>query len=332
MNNEILTDPLFFNYIAFWLFVIGLCVGSFLNVVALRGLSNESIVLPPSKCPKCNNNLKWWMNIPVLSYLFLGGRCHYCKIKISPQYPVVEFITGLLFLFTFLKFGYSIETIFYLIAFSLLMVMTICDLKESVIFDIHAYILIIAGLILSLFSGLSAFYMAIIGALAGFILYEIVARLGYLVAGQRAFGEGDSLIASGIGAFFGWKMMIVSALISVIVMSVFTFPYFFYRSYRQGKKKTCFALIFAILIVISAYLVSRFNLINSLNWTLFFFGMAMALTGYCAKLILDDMKKPNVNNEIGPCMLPFGPAMAVSFLILAFFGAQIKSLIISYYF
>jgi len=326
-----INDPLFVHYIAFWTFVIGLCVGSFLNVVALRGLSGESIVLPPSKCPVCHNKLKWWMNIPVLSYIFLLGKCHYCKTKISIQYPIVEFITGLLFLFIFLKFGYSISTIFYLIAASLLVVMSVCDLKESVIFDVHAYLLAAAGLILCAFSGLSGFLASIGGAVLGFLIYEIFARSGYLFAGQRAFGEGDSLIAAGIGAFFGWKMMLVSIFISIIVMSLFTFPYFFIRSMKLGRKKTCFALIFALVLMAAAFLISRFDIIHSINLTLFFYGFILVLTLCCAKMILDDMKN-NEEVEIPPCMLPFGPAMAVSFILIMFFNDEIKQFLISYLF
>ena len=71
----------------------GLCIGSFLNVVILRGLSNESIVFPASKCPKCQHKLYWWHNIPVLSYILLGGKCGFCKEKISIQYPIVEILT-----------------------------------------------------------------------------------------------------------------------------------------------------------------------------------------------------------------------------------------------
>lgn len=79
-------------YILFWVCILGLCFGSFFNVVILRTLSNESIVFPPSKCPKCNNKLLWWHNIPVLSYILLRGKCYFCKEKISIQYPVVELI------------------------------------------------------------------------------------------------------------------------------------------------------------------------------------------------------------------------------------------------
>jgi leader peptidase (prepilin peptidase)/N-methyltransferase len=95
-----------------FIFVIGLCVGSFMNVVILRTVSEESIVFPGSKCPKCQTPLKWYHNIPVFSYLFLRGKCGFCKEKISIQYPIVELITGILFVALFLRFCTPFDPIF----------------------------------------------------------------------------------------------------------------------------------------------------------------------------------------------------------------------------
>ncbi|HIT56279.1 TPA: prepilin peptidase [Candidatus Galligastranaerophilus intestinigallinarum] len=315
-----------------WIFLVGLCIGSFLNVVALRGLSGESIVFPSSKCPKCNNKLKWWMNIPLLSYLILRGKCHYCKTSISPQYPIVEFITGVFFLLIFIKFGFEISTLFYLTAFSILMVMSICDIKESVILDFHAYILIILGIILnSVLFGLNGFLFSIIGGVSGFILYELIARSGYLLANQRAFGEGDSLIAAGIGTFFGWQLMLISTILSVFVMAIFTYPYLLYKSYKEGKKKTVFALVSAVLLIAFAAIVSKTEFIKTFEISVAFLFIMVILTFLCAKFILDDMKKPAPNGEVSLCMLPFGPAMAISFVIIMFFQNELQTLIKSYF-
>ena len=98
--------------LGFFIFIIGLCIGSFLNVVILRGLSEESIVYPPSKCPKCQSPLKWWHNIPILSFILLKGKGGFCHEKISIQYPIIEFITGYLFLSAFLKFGFTVNLFF----------------------------------------------------------------------------------------------------------------------------------------------------------------------------------------------------------------------------
>ena len=95
-----------------FIFVIGLCVGSFMNVVILRTVSEESIVFPGSKCPKCQTPLKWYHNIPVFSYLFLRGKCGFCQEKISIQYPIVELLTGILFIALFLRFCMPFDPLF----------------------------------------------------------------------------------------------------------------------------------------------------------------------------------------------------------------------------
>ena len=146
MNNlEQLANGFVIAYIA----MIGLCIGSFLNVAILRGLSGEDMCFARSKCPNCGNLIKWYMNIPVLSFLFLRGKCAYCKTKISWQYPLVELIYGALFLGIYLLFGLSLKTCFLWVFFALFVVMAGTDFKESVIIDIHAYILFALGLIYS---------------------------------------------------------------------------------------------------------------------------------------------------------------------------------------
>lgn len=133
--------------IAVFIFIIGTVIGSFLNVVALRGLTGESIILPPSKCPHCHNKLKPWHNIPILSYLCLGGKCAFCKEKISIQYPIVELLTGILLIATLLKFSLSITAGFIFIALCTLLVMSVTDIREKVICAGHAWFLIIMGLL-----------------------------------------------------------------------------------------------------------------------------------------------------------------------------------------
>ena len=315
-----------------WIFLIGLCIGSFLNVVVLRGLTGESIVFPSSKCPKCSSKLKWWMNIPLLSYVILGGKCYFCKTHISFQYPIVEFITGVFFLLIFLKFGFGIDALFYLIAFSILLVMSVCDIKEKIILDFHAYVLIAAGLVLNAIAGgLNGFLFGIIGSIFGFILYELFARSGYLFAGERAFGEGDSLIAAGIGAFFGWKLMLISTILSVFIMAIFTYPYLFIKSCKEGKIKTAFSLIMGLLLVVFTFLISKTQILSSFEFSIAFLLIMIILTFLCAKFILEDMKKPAPNGEVSLCMLPFGPSMAISFIVIMFYQKELLTLVKSYF-
>ena len=133
--------------VAFFVFITGLCFGSFLNVVVLRAFSNESISYPASKCPTCQKPLFWWHNIPLLSYLFLRGKCHFCKTHISWQYPIVEFLTAVLFLLAFFKFGFGMYLIFAWAVIFMSLVLAITDIKEHVVFLAHCFAFVLVGLL-----------------------------------------------------------------------------------------------------------------------------------------------------------------------------------------
>ena len=229
-------------YILFWVCILGLCFGSFFNVVILRTLSNESIVFPPSKCPKCNNKLLWWHNIPVLSYILLRGKCYFCKEKISIQYPVVELITMILFGLTFLKFGLSIIALFVIFWISCLIIMTGTDIKEKLVDCNLAIAMGISGIIFNfLVYGKTGVLDSIIGLLIGVIILELIARSGYLFAGTRAMGEADTYVAGALGAIFGKNIQFV--LFSALIASMFfILPVFFYNQYICGFNKTMFGV------------------------------------------------------------------------------------------
>ncbi len=167
--------------ICLFILITGACIGSFLNVVALRALSGESIVLPASKCPLCNEPIKWYDNIPVLSYLFtFKGKCRNCGGKVSVQYPIVEALTAVLFLIIFLCFGVSLKTLFLLILTCISIVIAITDFKKECIYDIHSWILIFAAIATSLsINGLENYAKPAIGLIAGVIIMEGIAKLSY---------------------------------------------------------------------------------------------------------------------------------------------------------
>lgn len=326
-----------FILILSFVFVIGLCVGSFLNVVILRAFSNESIALPPSKCPKCEKALKWYHNIPVLSYLFLRGKCGFCKEGISLQYPIVELITGLMFVAVVLKFEFSVNTLFMLAFVSLFIVLSATDIKEQVVFDFHTYFLVILGLVYNFFNvsnlypgqkilalgslsiGVNnSFIAAILGIILGIVLMEALARFGYLVAGTRAFGEGDTYIAAALGAIFGWKYLISILILSFIVQMVLTIPVFFKKLICQKDYKTLFSFILFFFV---ALVFKWFNSVTS-NMVVFLL-LLILLTGvgfYSCRRILGGLKgKDGKANEQNMTYLPFGPAMIVGALMVIFF-------------
>ncbi|MBQ6224639.1 MAG: prepilin peptidase [Campylobacter sp.] len=164
---------IFFMFVLF--FVFGAVVGSFLNVCIYRIPAKISIVWPPSHCPKCNNKIKWYDNIPILSYLILGAKCRNCKEKISPQYPAVEFLTAALTTLFFCNFGLTAWTFCALFCLYILIIVSFIDLKTFTIPDILSIGLIFFGLAVCFinpaFSGdlLSKFTSSITGASVGFL-------------------------------------------------------------------------------------------------------------------------------------------------------------------
>ncbi len=299
--------------LAVYIFILGLCIGSFLNVVILRGLAEEEIVKTPSKCPKCGHKLNWYNNIPVLSYVFLLGKCQFCKAKISPQYPIVELITGLMFFAIYWQFGLSFKTLFGVIFASLAIVMSVCDLKEKVIIDWHGYLLIIFGLIYSFLNDVGILW-SILGAIIGFIVFELISRIGYLFSESRLFGDGDSIIFAGLGAYFGLLALPKMFITAVLAQTLITIPLFIFNKLKNKDYKG-FALYSTLAILLIAFgILYKFN-IYSKNYALLALSPILIGLLVCAFLILRSVKNKKAEDLT---FLPFGPALVVSGLIMLF--------------
>lgn len=297
-----------FHYILFWVCVVGLCLGSFFNVVILRSLSNESIVFPASKCPKCNHKLYFWHNIPVLSYILLGGKCYFCKEKISIQYPLVELLTMLLFGISFVKFGIDIKTVFVLFWLSCFIIMTATDLKAKLVDCNIAIAMGLSGVIYNFVSGgVETLISSLIGLVVGAIILELIARSGYLVAGERAMGEADTYVAAAIGAIVGKDILFVLAY-ALIASMIFIVPMFLYNQYKNDNKKTC---ILSVLFVLA---IMVFKLLSQSYWAL----ATLIVVG--ALLALSILK--NIKQEENRNYLPYVPALAIGALYYIFFSVN----------
>jgi leader peptidase (prepilin peptidase)/N-methyltransferase len=209
-----LLTPLLSSFGLFASFFYGLCMGSFANVCIYRMPLDLSIVFPPSSCPKCSAKIKWRDNIPLLSYIYLGGKCRNCKNQISYVYPTVELICGLLFALLFYKYGLTIPFfIFALMSFCLIVVSGI-DYYHQVIPDIFPLILIIAGLASAVFNdtlGVSYFKRltdSVFGALAGGGSLFIIGIIGKQIYKKDALGGGDVKLMAGVGALIGWEKVL----------------------------------------------------------------------------------------------------------------------------
>ena len=192
------------------IFILGLITGSFSNVCICRIPRNKSIIYPASHCPKCRSNISPKDNIPLLSYILLKGRCRNCKSKISIQYPIVELLTGLIYLIIYLTYGLSVQTLIYIILSSALIIIAFIDLNEQIVPDVISLPGIVIGFILSFFVPYISFINSALGVVFGGGIILIIGLAGSLIFKKEAMGGGDVKLAAMIGAFLGWRYIIIS--------------------------------------------------------------------------------------------------------------------------
>jgi len=186
-------------------FLLGTVVGSFLNVCIYRLPEKKSIISPGSHCPHCHTPIKWYDNIPLLSFALLKGRCRYCQKPISGQYPLVEFITGLFTFFIYFDYGFSLTGIIYLFFIYALIVISFIDLKWQIIPDVISVPGIFGGLMASFCLPYLSFKDSVCGALLGGGFLFIVAYGYYFIRKKEGMGGGDIKLLAMIGAFLGWR-------------------------------------------------------------------------------------------------------------------------------
>lgn len=202
-------------------FLFGLALGSFLNVCIFRIPLRKSIVSPPSSCPQCGQRIRFYDNIPVVSYALLLGRCRYCRHPISPQYPVVEATTGLLSLALFLKAGASPEYVFLLLFGALLIAIAFIDLQHKIIPDVLSLPGIVVGFVFSLLPFSSLSWMdSMIGIAGGGGFLLLVGLAFEKMTGREGMGMGDVKMLAMIGAWMGWRALLFIILLSSLAGSL----------------------------------------------------------------------------------------------------------------
>jgi len=186
-------------------FIMGACIGSFLNVCIFRIPESKSIVSPGSACPKCSTYLKFYDNFPIISYIVLLGKCRTCSEPISVRYPLVELLTGLLAVACVIRFGITIDCFIYYIFICALVVITFIDLDHQIIPDVISLPGIPIGLMASLLLASLSFKDSLIGMLIGGGSLFLVAWGYQFITGKEGMGGGDIKILAMIGAFIGWQ-------------------------------------------------------------------------------------------------------------------------------
>ncbi|HEB86366.1 MAG TPA: prepilin peptidase [Gammaproteobacteria bacterium] len=248
MLNELFQQHIGFYYLT--TFLLGLIVGSFLNVVIYRlpimlkagwksecqaflaeeegrSLSQDNkdsplfnLSTPRSRCPKCDHAIRAWENIPVISYLFLGGRCAECKTSISLRYPAIELFAAILALTCAWRFGVTVNAAFAILLSWTLIALAFIDLDEQYLPDSITLPLLWLGLLLNTRNLFSDLESAVIGAAAGYLVLWSVYMLFKKLTGKEGMGFGDFKLLAMLGAWLGWQMLPAIILLSSMVGAV----------------------------------------------------------------------------------------------------------------
>ena len=224
-------------------FILGSLIGSFLNVCIYRVPRKLSIIMPASRCPACSIPIRPYDNIPILSYLLLGGKCRACKSKISFRYPFVEFLNGALYALVLWRFGLGWYIPVYLIFCSALIVIIFIDLDFQIIPDR----ITLPGMVIGLIAGsfllpdpfmrydLLCIKSSLIGAAAGFGLYALIAKVGHLVFKKDAMGGGDIKMMTMVGSILGWKSVILTTFLGSLTGSIIGILLILLRGREKGS-------------------------------------------------------------------------------------------------
>ena len=200
--------------VAIVVFIFGTLIGSFLNVVIYRIPNGESIVFPSSKCQSCQTSLKWYHNIPVFSWLFLRGKCGFCGVSISKQYPIVELLTGIIFTLLYVKLGLVWHLPFVAASFAALLALVMIDFKYMAVPDNVNFAALLLALIQPNFLDAMMY-----GAIAAGGLY-LIGILSSFIARREAMGGADVIVAGTMGALLGFPNFFMALFLSAILAMV----------------------------------------------------------------------------------------------------------------
>jgi leader peptidase (prepilin peptidase)/N-methyltransferase len=204
--------------------VLGLLIGSFLNVCIVRLPADQSVVRPGSRCPNCGTPIRWYDNLPIVSWLLLGGKCRTCKTPISPLYPLVELATGLLFFGAVLGYGVGLEAARAAAFGTLLLGIAVTDARTYIIPDEFTLGGLVLALLLAVAAGLQALVTALIGAAVGFLVLWVVGFLGKWLLKEEAMGGGDIKMMAMVGAFLGWQGVLLTIFLGALTGTLIFLP------------------------------------------------------------------------------------------------------------
>ncbi|MCF6465640.1 prepilin peptidase [Clostridium sp. Cult2] len=199
------------------IFLLGIIIGSFLNVCIYRIPKGESIVFPSSHCPGCSTPLKWYDLVPVLSFLFQGGKCRYCGENISPRYPIVELLDGIIFITLYFILGFNLDFIFYAFLFSLLIIITFIDLDYQIIPNILVILILLGSIIYKLLNLLLyGIPLNLFNGLMGLTISGLIFLI-ILIVSKGGMGGGDVKLIGVLGFILGVPKIFLNIFLSFLI-------------------------------------------------------------------------------------------------------------------
>lgn len=202
----------------FWIsifFLFGIILGSFFNVVGLRLPQNLPFHNDRSYCPQCKQQLSWYELIPIISYVIQRGKCRHCQTQISIIYPIIEVITGLLFVFCYMKVGFELELLTILLLVSMLMILFVSDITYMLIPNKILLFFLPLFILMRIISPLTPWNDAIIGAIVGYVLIAII-----ILASKGGMGAGDMKLLGLLGIVLGWQQTLLTFFIAAFLGAV----------------------------------------------------------------------------------------------------------------
>ena len=224
--------------IGVFMFILGTIIASFLGVVIFRVPNNMSIIKPNSFCPNCNKPIKWYDNIPLISYICLKGKCRYCKSKIGISSFLLELMGGILYLLAYLSFGLSYDLLFIIPIISLLIVIAEIDYYHQVIYDWSWISLLIIVAFYVLYLGLTKWMVPIdnfIGAGIGFISFLLIKVIGKIASNQEVLGMGDVILMGIAGLLLDYKIWLFSLLAGSLLGSIIEITLIICKKRKRGE-------------------------------------------------------------------------------------------------
>ena len=286
--------------------ILGLCWGSFLNVLIVRSISGESIITPASKCPKCNSPLLWWQNIPIISFILLKGKCHFCKRDISFRYPIIELLGLGIFIFAFTKYASLYDAIATIGIFSMLLTLVFTDVQEQKVSKNQCFIIMLLGLLFNRHQMMNS----ILGCFVGAGIIILLTEIGIKLFKKETFGIGDIYLLGALGAVVGFDRLFLFTIYALLAQVILILPSYILNLYKNKQTETLKYLIYFVTTCLFLYVLKSMAFWGA---KALYIGILTGMLFFAYKLSKELFN--SIKNPQSTSYCPLAPAIAISCLL-----------------